>query len=125
MGARGTAVVTADQAVAYRVAAHNLHEWLPPDGLLDAAGVAAVQDTPPGNAGIALAARVAKLTPADVETALHDDRTLLRMLSLRGAAHLVPRRDATVFGPGSLAVGEESLREQLQGGWSALASAGW
>jgi hypothetical protein len=125
MGLRRTEIVTPEQAVAYRVAAHNLHERLSSDGLVDAAAVAAVQDTPPGNAGVALAARVAKLRPGDIESALHDDRTLLRMLSLRGAAHVVARRDATVFGPGSLAVGEESLREQLQGSWPLLRSAGW
>jgi hypothetical protein len=117
--------VSADQAVAFRVAAHNLHERLPPDGLIDAAAVAAVQDTPPGNAGVAIAARVAKVTPEALETALHDDRSLLRMLSLRGAAHVVPRRDATVFGPGALAVDEESLREQLMGAWPAIAGPGW
>ncbi|HEX6420124.1 MAG TPA: winged helix DNA-binding domain-containing protein [Acidimicrobiales bacterium] len=118
-------VVTADQAVAYRVAAHNLHERLPSSGLVDAAAVAGVQDTPPGSAGVSLAARVDRLTPDALETALLDDRTLLRMLSLRGVAHVVPRRDGTVFGPGALAVGEESLREQLTGAWSAIESPGW
>ena len=97
--------VSAEQAVAYRVAAHNLHQMLPADGLLDGPGVVGVQDTPPGNAGVALANRVAKLTPDDLEGALHDDRTLVRILSMRGAAHLVPRRDVTVFGPGALASG--------------------
>jgi hypothetical protein len=120
MGARSRDKVSAEQAVAYRVAAHNLHERLPAGGLLDAAGVAGVQDTPPGHAPLALAARVAKLTPDDIEAALHDDRTLVRMLSLRGAAYLVPRGDAAVFGPGALAADEESLREQLMGSWAAL-----
>jgi len=117
--------VTAGEAVAYRVAVHNLHERLPLGRLLDAAGVAAVQDTPPGNAPIALAARVAKLTPAEIERALHDDRDLLRMLGPRGAAHLVPRRDAAVFGPGALAGTEESLCEQLAGAWPAIEGRGW
>ncbi len=117
--------VSAEQAVAYRVAAHNLHRLLPHDGLLDAAAVAGVQDTPPGNAGVALANRVAKLTPDDFDSALHDDRTLVRILSLRGAAHVVRRRDATVFGPGALAGAEESLREQLGGSWPAIEAAGW
>ncbi len=120
MGVRPRGKVTAEQAVAYRVAAQHLHERLPPGGLLDAAAVAAVQDTPPGHAPLALAARVAKLTPDDVEAALHDDRSLVRMLSLRGAAYLVPQRDAALFGPGALAADEESLQEQLQGCWSAL-----
>jgi hypothetical protein len=125
MGVRAQMNVSAEQAVAYRVAAHNLHDLLPPDGLIDAAAVAGVQDTPPGNAGVALAARVAKLRPEAVESGLHDDRTLLRILGLRGAAHVVPRRDGVVFGPGALAVDEESLREQLMGAWPAIDSPGW
>lgn len=125
MGVRRWGVVSADQAVAYRVAAHNLHERLPPDGLVEAAAVAGVQDTPPGNAGVALAARVANLTPGTLEAALLDDRTLLRMLSLRGAAHVVPRRDGVVFGPGALATGEDSLREQLGTSWTAIADPAW
>jgi hypothetical protein len=125
MGASARRLVSAEQAVAYRVAAHNLHEQLPPGGLAEAAAVAAVQDTPPGNAGVALAARVSKLRPQDLEAALLDDRTLLRMLSLRGAAHIVPRDDGAVFGPGALAVDEESLRAQLAGAWSAIESPGW
>jgi hypothetical protein len=118
-------VVTAEQAVAYRVAAHNLHEMLPAGSLVEAAATTGMQDTPPGNARVALAARVDKLTPAALESALHDDRTLLRILGLRGAAHVVPRAEATVFGPGALAVDEDSLREQLMGSWAMIQSCGW
>jgi Winged helix DNA-binding domain len=125
MGSRIAGDVSAEQAIAYRVATHNLHEMLPPDGLVDAAAVAAVQDTPPGSAGVALANRVSKLTPDVLEAALHDDRALLRILGLRGAAHVVPRRDGVVFGPGALAADEESLREQLSGSWPAIESAGF
>src|SRR5690606_39651917 len=71
----------------------TLFRSLPPDRLVDAAAVAGVQDTPPGNAGVALAARVRGLRPEDLESALLDERSLLRMLSLRGAAHVVPRRE--------------------------------
>lgn len=124
MGLRARDKVSAEQAVAYRVAAHNLAERLPRGGLLDAAAVAGVQDTPPGNAPLALAARVTKLNPDEIEAALHDERTLVRMLSLRGAAYLVPRRDAAVFGPAALASDEESLCEQLQGAWPPVAGAG-
>src|SRR5690606_19856455 len=63
MAATGRASVTADQAIADRVAAPSRHEPLPPDRLVDAAAVAGVQDTPPGNAGVALAARVRGLRP--------------------------------------------------------------
>jgi hypothetical protein len=117
--------VSTEQAIAYRVAAHNLHQLLPTENLVDAAAVAAVQDTPPGNAAVALAARVAKLVPDDVGRALHEDRTLLRILGLRGAAHVVPRRDGVVFGPGALAADEASLREQLSGSWPDIESPGW
>jgi DNA glycosylase AlkZ-like len=125
MRTRSGGKVTAEQAVAYRVATHNLHERLPITSLVEAAGVAAVQDTPPGNAPIALAARVRKLTPIAVESALHDDRALLRMLGPRGAAHVVPRHDAAVFGPGVVAADEESLREQLGGAWPAIEGRDW
>jgi Winged helix DNA-binding domain len=118
-------MVSTEQAIAYRVAAHNLHQLLPKGNLVDAAAVAAVQDTPPGNAAVALAARVAKLVPDDVGRALHDDRTLLRILGLRGAAHVVPRRDGVVFGPGALAADEASLREQLSGSWPDIETSGW
>jgi hypothetical protein len=118
-------MVTAEQAIAFRVAAHNLHEMVPADRLADAAAVAGVQDTPPGNAGVALAARVAKLTPEALEDALQDDRSLLRILGPRGAAHVVARRDGTVFGPGALAAEEESLREQLSGSWPSIDAPGW
>jgi hypothetical protein len=125
MARNGGRSVTAEQVIAFRVAAHHLHEKLPADRLTDAAAVAAVQDTPPGNAGVALAARVAKFTPAALETALQDDRSLLRILGPRGAAHVVARRDGTVFGPGALAAEEESLREQLSGSWPAIDAPGW
>jgi Winged helix DNA-binding domain len=125
MGVRPRLKLSAEQAVAYRVAVQNLHERLPGGRLLDAAGVVGVQDTPPGNAGVALAARVADLTPAVVDAALHDDRSLLRILGLRGAAHLVPRRDAVVYGPGAVAVDEDALREQLGSAWTAIDTPGW
>jgi hypothetical protein len=123
MGVRAREV-SAGQAVAYRVAAHNLHEMVPRAALATAVGVAAVQDTPPGNAGVALSNRVRDLTPDDLETALQDERTLVRALSLRGAAHIVPRDQAVVFGAGVLAASEESLREQLAGAWPAIDAAG-
>jgi Winged helix DNA-binding domain len=117
--------VSVEQAMAYRVSAHNLHELLPSDALVEAAAVAGIQDTPPGNAGVALANRVRKLTPDDVESALHGDRTLLRMLGPRGAPYVVPRGDGVVFGPGALAADEESLQEQLSGSWPAIEAAGF
>src|SRR5918995_854717 len=125
MGARTRHNVSAEQAGAYRVAAHHLHDRLPARSLVDAAATSGIQDTPPGSAAVALAARVDRLRPSDVEEALLDDRSLIRLMGLRGAAHVVPRRDGTVFGPGALAADEESLREQLQGSWPALEARDW
>jgi hypothetical protein len=125
MGIRSTQHVRADQAVAYRVAAHNLHRRLPAGSLVEAAATCGIQDTPPGNAGVSLAGRVARLVPGEVEEALLDDRSLVRMLGPRGAPHLVPRTDGTVFGPGALAVDEESLQEQMVGAWPMLDAREW
>ncbi|MGH9111947.1 MAG: winged helix DNA-binding domain-containing protein [Acidimicrobiales bacterium] len=127
MGTRTRHKVSPEQAVAYRVAAHHLHDRLPagPGSLVDAAALCGMQDTPPGGAAVALGARVDRLRPSDVEEALLDDRSLVRVLGLRGAAHVVPRRDGTVFGPGALAADEDSLQEQLQGSWPALEARDW
>jgi len=125
MGRQATLRVSAEQVVAFRVAAHLLHERLPAADVVRAAAVCGVQDTPPGNAGVALAARLDGFTPAALEDVLLDDRTLLRFLGPRGAAYVVARQDATVFGPGSLAADEESLREQLSGSWPPIEAAGW
>src|SRR4030095_15414779 len=114
----------AEQVVAFRVAAHNLNERLPKEGIVEAAGVCGVQDTPPGNAGGELAARGAGFPPMALEDALRDDRSLLRFLGPRGAAYVVPRVAATVFGPGALAADEASLREQLSGSWPPIDAAG-
>jgi hypothetical protein len=125
MGTGTAHQVAAQQVVAYRVAVHHLDERLRPDDLVEAAATSGVPDTPPGTAGLALAARVDGLTPAWLEDVLLDDRTLIRILGVRGAAHMVPRGDATVFGPAALASDEESLREQLGGSWPLLEAAGW
>jgi Winged helix DNA-binding domain len=124
MGIRVRQHVATEQAVAFRVAVHHLDERLPRAGLVEAAA-SAVQDTPPGNAAVSLAARVDRLTPAAVEEALYDDRTLVRVLALRGAVHVVARGDVVVFGPGALAWDEESLHEQLIGSWPPVEASDW
>src|SRR5690606_12179211 len=111
MGRGSVLEVTAEQAVAYRVAAHHLHDRLPLHELEVAAGICGARDTPPGTAAMALAARVEHLVPGDVDVALHDDRTLVRLAGPRGVAHVVPSVDAALFGAGVLAADEESLRE--------------
>jgi hypothetical protein len=125
MGRGSTLDVTADQVVAYRVAAHNLHERLPAHDLARAAATCGIQDTPPGNAAVGLAARVVDLVPDDLDVALFDERSLVRVLGPRGAAHIVPSSDAPVFGAAVLATDEESLQEQLAGSWPSIESREW
>lgn len=118
--------VTAAQAVAFRVAAHNLGARLPGGWLAEATTLSPLQDTaPPAGAGLSLAARVDDLVPSELERALFVNRTLVRMHSLRGVPHLVARPDGVVFGPGAIGSDEESLRDQLLGDWLAIESSQW
>lgn len=80
-------MLTADreQVLAFRVEGHNLHERTDP---LTAAAACGLQDFPPGWAAVALHGRArGDLRPEDVVT----------VNAMRGAPHLVPRRDVAVF----------------------------
>ena len=79
-----------EQALAFRLAAHNLHERLPAGSEAEAAAVIGLQDFPPGLAPVALAARVAD---ADMDA-------LAIVYAWRGAAVAVPRADVRVFTTG-------------------------
>jgi hypothetical protein len=79
-----------EQVLAYRLAAHNLHERLPAGSEPDAAAVIGLQDFPPGLAPVALAARVEDADPSD----------LAIVYAWRGAAVAVPRDDVPVFTAG-------------------------
>ena len=126
VGTRTAPTVTAAQAVGFRVAAHNLDERLPEGWLVEATTLFPIQDTaPPAGAGLALAARIEDLVPAELERALFVERSLLRLHSVRGVPHVAARPDGVVFGPGSLGADEDSLRDQLLGDWLAVQAAGW
>ena len=79
-----------EQALAFRLAAHHLHERLPAGSEPEAAAVIGLQDFPPGLAPVALAARVAD---ADMDA-------LTIVYAWRGAAVAVPRADVRVFTTG-------------------------
>ena len=85
-----TVAATTEQVIAFRLAAHHLAERVAPEGLLDAAGACAVQDSPPGSALLALHARVRDLTPEVMAAAVEEDKTLTRTWSMRGAPIVVP-----------------------------------
>ncbi len=86
-----------------------------PAGALRDAASACSQNTPPGSAALALHARVAGLTPADLDRALAVDNTLVRLWSVRGAPYIVPTRDAAPFSVGLLPDDEESMRAFVNG----------
>lgn len=77
--------VERERLLAFRVAGHNLHERTDPFTAVAACGL---QDYPPGWAAVALHARArGDLDPEGVIT----------VNAMRGAPHLVPRRDVAVF----------------------------
>jgi hypothetical protein len=87
--------VSRAQVLAYRAAAQSLHRRRPAAALCDVAGACGVQDTPPGNADVALAARL-ELDEPVVEHAVAA-KDLVLTWSVRGAPHLVPPADFPVF----------------------------
>ncbi|MEU3272589.1 winged helix DNA-binding domain-containing protein [Saccharomonospora sp. NPDC006951] len=107
--------VTPSAAVGYRVAAHGLARRSPAEELPEAAGAIGVQDTPPGTAGQALHARLAHLTPDDVDAAVMERKTLVTTWAMRGAPHLVPFAEAAVFTEGLLPDDEASCLHFIKG----------
>jgi len=77
--------LTRDQALAYRVAAHQLHRRGDP---LTAVAACGIQESPPGWAPVALHARA---------TSAPDPQSVLTVNAMRGAPYVVPREDVAVF----------------------------
>ena len=92
--------VSREQVLRSRAAAQSLDRRRPAMELLDVAGACGVQDTPPGNADISLAARLDIDEPL-VEAAVAK-RDLALTWSLRGAPHVFPPEDFAVFTLGAL-----------------------
>ena len=87
--------VTRAQVLAFRAAAQALDRRRPASELLDIAGACGVQDTPPGNADVSLAARLDLDGPV-VEKAVAAKELVLTW-SVRGAPHVLPPVDLPVF----------------------------
>jgi hypothetical protein len=103
--------VTRSQALAFRVARHHLAERLGPSRVQDAA-VVGLQDTPPGTAALALAAR------ADVTPDALDELVLVP--SVRGAPLAVAQRDLAVFTAGLDPPDEEAAKALVGNAWKSL-----
>jgi winged helix DNA-binding protein len=99
------------QVVAFRVARHGLVKRLGPNGAQDAA-VVGLQDTPPGTAALALAAR------ADVAPEALDELVLVP--SVRGAPLAVAERDLGVFTAGLEPPDEEAAKAVVGNAWKSL-----
>ena len=99
------------QVVDFRLARHNLTQRLGPDGAQDAAWVG-LQDTPPGTAALALAAR------ADAAPAALDELVLVP--SIRGAPLAVAQRDLGVFTAGLEPPDEEAAKALVGNAWKSL-----
>jgi hypothetical protein len=82
--------------VAYRLAANHLGSPLPVDRWAEAARLG-WQNTPPGAAALALAARVPDLAPAVLDRALAKDRTMLQVWSARHSPYVFAAADLPVF----------------------------
>lgn len=89
--------VTGEQIRNYRLAVHHLDRPLPAGRLAEAAGVCGVQNSPPGAWQTALFARVAGCTPALLDAALEEEKTLLQAWSFRGAPVVFPTAESGVF----------------------------
>jgi len=103
--------LTRRQAVAFRLARHHLAERLP-SAELRGAGVVGLQDTPPGTAALALAAR------ADVGPDALDEFVLVP--SVRGAPLAVAPEDLALFTAGLDPPDEEAARAVTGNAWKSL-----
>jgi hypothetical protein len=103
--------LTRRQALSFRLARHHLTKRLGSDGA-EAAAVVGLQDTPPGTAALALAAR------ADVAPEALD--SLVLVLSIRGAPLAVARKDLAIFTAGLDPPDEAAARVVIGNAWKTL-----
>jgi hypothetical protein len=103
--------VTRRQALAFRLGRHHLADRLGPRQVRDAA-VVGLQDTPPGTAALALAARADAPPEALGE--------LVLVPSIRGAPMAVAERDLAVFTAGLEPPDEAAAKAVIGNAWKTL-----
>jgi hypothetical protein len=101
--------IAPEQARAFRLARHHLHERA---ATPEEAAVAGLQDTPPGSAATALAARA--------ETGPEGLDALVVVFSLRGAPMAVAPADQAAFTLGMEPPDEKAAQAMLASAWPAL-----
>ncbi|MDP1848811.1 MAG: crosslink repair DNA glycosylase YcaQ family protein [Solirubrobacteraceae bacterium] len=107
----GAVDLTREQALGFRLARHHLIERLSADGA-PAAAVVGLQDTPPGTAALALAAR------ADVAPEALDE--LVIVPSVRGAPLAIAAQDLAVFTAGLDPPDEAAAKVVVGNAWKSL-----
>jgi hypothetical protein len=112
--------VSTEDAIAFRLGAHQLTERLGEGGLLDAAGRCGIQNSPPGSVLLALHARVRNLTQEQVTDAVSEEKSLLQTWCMRGSPFYFPASDAPVFTTGVLPPTEDAVRHLIPGVEPAL-----
>ena len=86
-----------DQIRGYRLHVHHLDEKLPMTGLLAAAGVCGLQNSPPGAWESALFNRLEGCTLQKLHDALYREKSLLQAWSFRGAPVVFPTEQSDIF----------------------------
>ncbi len=87
--------IAREHVLAFRASTHSLDRRRTSACLVDVVGACGIQDTPPGNADVALAARLEIDRPVVADAVQAKD--LVLTWSLRGAPHLVAPQDLGVF----------------------------
>lgn len=86
-----------EQIRAYRLRIHHLDKKLPADGILEAAGVCGLQNSPPGAWETALYNRLEGGSLSMLRRALYEEKSLLQAWSFRGAPVVFPTGLSDVF----------------------------
>jgi hypothetical protein len=115
--------LTRDQVVAFRVAALHLDQRLPVDQLVEGVRPCGLQDTPPGNAMLGLAARVQGLTLEAWAAAVEREKSLVELWAMRGSPIVVATVDLPCFTAGLLADDEASLLHAITSGMDVVVAA--
>lgn len=120
-----TRKISREQALAFRLAGHNLSTRRPIDDLLKVAGACGIRNSPPGSAGLAFVARLNDVTPEILERALAEAKSLVEVVSVRLSPAIVPSSEIAVFTLGALPSDEESMRTHIEPKAETAGERGW
>lgn len=89
--------VNAEKIRNYRLHAHHLNRKIPMSGIIDAAGVCGLQNTPPGAWETSLFNRLDGCTLQVLNDALYNKKILLQAWSYRGVPVVFPTEQSDIF----------------------------